>query len=115
VSDPTLHPTKFETRVEDLGRMVAVRVRGDVDIATAPKLQRRIESLAGHRRGIVIDLGEVTFMDLHGLHVLVEAARLSSDGGPGFWILRPSPPVSRLLDLTGLANQLPVLREEPHA
>jgi len=105
---------KFETRVEDLGRMIAVRVRGDVDIATAPDLQRSIETEAGDGRTIVVDLAEVSFMDLRGLHVLIDAARLSSDGGPGFWILSPSIPVRRLLDLTGLASQLPVLRAEPH-
>jgi anti-anti-sigma factor len=39
-------------------------VAGDVDLATAPIMG---ETLAAEKRPVVLDLGEVTFMDSSGL------------------------------------------------
>ena len=53
-----------------------LKLRGDLDLHTAPGLRERLAALidAGSLR-VVVDLSEVAFMDSTGLGVLVGAAR----------------------------------------
>ncbi len=81
-------------------RCPPVRVTGEIDIATAPRLRRALEHASADASGrVVVDLSGVTFMDCAGLGPLLEAeARLG-----GRLLLRGVPPsVFDLLRLTGL-------------
>jgi anti-sigma B factor antagonist len=48
-----------------------------------------------------LDLGDVTFMDSSGLHVLLATTRRASLVGAELQLVRVSPRVQRLLELTG--------------
>ncbi|MFF8772489.1 STAS domain-containing protein [Kitasatospora sp. NPDC015120] len=83
-----------------------VRAFGEIDIATAPRLGRRLAAALGAHREVVLDLSEVTFMDCSGLRVLVQA-RNRADRYGGRLVLRGARgPVARLLRLTGLGRRL---------
>ena len=48
---------------------------GDLDLATCPVLERAFEEArSGDAQTIVVDLGEVTFMDSTGLRLLLDMA-----------------------------------------
>jgi len=51
------------------GEPLQLRVAGDLDVATAPELESQLMALGAIR----LDLSRVTFIDLVGLRVLVEA------------------------------------------
>lgn len=75
---------------------------GDVDIATAAAVTRDLdEAIADARDGLIVDLSQVTFLDATGLRVLLETQR---HGGDRLRLRRPSRPVTRLLELTGLVG-----------
>jgi anti-sigma B factor antagonist len=56
---------------------------------------------------VIVDLGDVTFMDSSGVHVILEAYTLCRDAGSTLTI-RPGPwNVQRVFELTNLVAYLP--------
>ena len=83
---------------------VTVTAAGELDMTSAPELIRVLRA-AIHAHGpsrVDLDLTGVSFMDSTGLQVLVAA---NSDVGGGLRIIGTSPPVYRLLQLTGVLQE----------
>jgi anti-sigma B factor antagonist len=91
------------------GSSVVIRVRGEVDTATAPQMGQAIDAQMERRRRVVLDLSEVEFMDLHGLAVLMRASRRARTDGGSFAVERPSPVVVRLFELVRLDGEIRIL------
>ena len=87
--------------IHDAGDGV-VHLVGEIDAATAPKLDRCLEHEPRIR---VIDMAQVTFMDSSGLKVLVIANR-SRDASDRITLQAPSAAVRRVLDIAGIAEWL---------
>ena len=87
---------------------VRVRLRGELDLAGAPGLTDRLRRLQERGEQVVLDLDELTFIDMSGLRVVLTAAESASRDGWGFAVTRGSPPVRRLITLVRLDGQLPV-------
>ena len=88
---------------------MVVRVQGEVDTATAPRMAQAIDSQLERRRRVVLDLSRVEFMDLHGLAVLLRASRRTRAEGGSFALERPAPCVIRLLELVRVDGEIPIL------
>jgi anti-sigma B factor antagonist len=86
-----------------------VRVRGEVDTATAPQMGQAIDAQLARGRQLVLDLSEVEFMDLHGLAVLMRANRRARADGGSFALERPAPCVIRLFELVRLDGEIRIL------
>jgi anti-anti-sigma factor len=93
---------------------VVIRVRGEVDTATAPQMGQAIDGQMERRRRIILDLSEVEFMDLHGLAVLMRASRRARTEGGSFAVERPSPVVVRLFELVRLDGEIRILPDGSH-
>jgi anti-sigma B factor antagonist len=91
---------------------VIVALRGEVDLATAPLLEREL-ALGPIRdaRAVLVDLGRVAFMDLTGLRPLLSFA-VPPRPGHRVAITAVPPPVQRLLELSGLRRHFHVVA--PH-
>ena len=87
--------------IHDAGDGV-VQLVGEIDVATAPKLQQCLEHDPRIR---VVDMAQVTFMDSTGLKVLVVANR-SRDASDRITLRAPSGAVRRVLDIAGMAEWL---------
>ena len=86
---------------------VRVRLRGELDLATAPELDRVLDELAGNGHGrVLIDLEGVAFMDSTAIGSLFRALRSADANGQRLTVRRGSPQIQRLLDLTGMTEQL---------
>jgi anti-anti-sigma factor len=101
-----ISPQPFQVSFNDLGRVVVVRVQGEVDTATAPRMGEVVEAQLSRQRRVVLDLSEVDFMDLHGLAVIMRAARRDRSS---FYVARPAPCVRRLLELIHADGEVPIL------
>ena len=95
--------------VDDVGRVAVVRVQGEVDAATAPRMGETVNRLLARRRRVVLDLEKVDFMDLHGLAVMIRATRRARSDGGSFAIARPAPCVRRLVELVHAEGEVPIL------
>lgn len=81
---------------------VVVSVHGDVDLVTAPGLDKELLEAAvlGARR-VLVDLTETTFFDSSAIHVLVRGVeRLRSTGVP-VGVVCGNPRVMKVLQITG--------------
>jgi anti-sigma B factor antagonist len=86
---------------------VCVRVAGELDLATAEGLSSRLAEILTRARTVVLDLGELQFMDSTGLAAIITALRQASDNGAELAIASPLPPQpQRLLELTGVVERL---------
>lgn len=94
----------LKVQVERLPGEHVVRVRGELDAATAATLQARLADTVERAEGrIVIDLTEVPFVDSSGLGALVAVRKRAA--APV--VLRaPHDRVRMLLEVTGLAGKV---------
>jgi anti-sigma B factor antagonist len=100
--DPPFAPP-FGLRTATRGTRTTVTVAGEVDLATAGRLEREMaQAIAAGSRTLALDLSQVGFMSSSGLHVLISADNtLRAQGGRLFIVSAPAV-VQRLLCLTGL-------------
>jgi anti-sigma B factor antagonist len=77
-----------------------VQVVGELDLATAPQLASCLRSLSADTGSLCLDLTRVTFLDLSGLRVLLDARRDAHARGAHLRIVAPSGACRRLFELT---------------
>jgi anti-sigma B factor antagonist len=88
---------------------VVVALRGEIDLATAPLLERELSlGSVQDARAVLVDLERVAFMDLTGLRPLLSLV-LASRPGQRVAITAGPPPVQRLLELSGLGRHFNVV------
>jgi anti-sigma B factor antagonist len=91
---------------------VIVALRGEVDLATAPLLERELGLRSVREaRTVLVDLEHVEFMDLTGLRPLLSFV-VPSRPGHRVAITAGPPPVQRLLRVSGLRRYFTVVA--PH-
>ena len=94
----------------------AIAVGGEIDIATVGEFEKAVESvLQDGNVNLVIDLTGASFMDSTGLKSLVTFDRKFYESGRSFAIAVTSGPISRLIDLSGVAQSLRVLSNPSEA
>ena len=86
---------------------VRVRLRGELDLAGVPKVTDCLRRLQDRGEHVVLDLDELTFIDMSGLRVVLAAAESASRDGWEFAVTPGSAPVRRLFNLVRLDGQLP--------
>ena len=91
---------------------MVVRVQGEVDTATAPRMAQAIDSQLERRRRVVLDLSRVEFMDLHGLAVLMRASRRTRVDGGSFAVDRPATCVLRLFELVRMGGEIRIVSDD---
>jgi anti-sigma B factor antagonist len=85
-----------------------VHVAGELDLATAPELEKVLQGLECECARIVLDLSHLGFIDCTGLRLaVIEHHRATMDGFE-FAIAGATGPVLQVLRLTGLDNALPM-------
>jgi anti-anti-sigma factor len=90
---------------------IMISLAGELGLATADVVREALDSAHSRRPSqLVIDLGELTFIDSTGLALMVfEAKRDQSDGQPQLEILPGPPQVQRLFHVAGALERLPFI------
>ena len=94
-----------ELRVEP-DRVVLVAT-GDIDIATASNLADALREACAIRRDVVIDLRDVTFLDVYSLRCIDAARRTLETWGRTVSLVNPQGSTRRVLELTGMLRLVP--------
>jgi len=92
-AEPTL-TIRTDLRAAD---RATVTIRGEVDLETAPELERRLVEVAERGLPVIVDLGECTYMDSSGFRTLHQVAALAR-------IVLVVPPEAFLARVVGLAG-----------
>jgi len=103
-----MDPGGFSITASERDGRTVVLIRGELDLATAPDLERVIGERLDAGDDVVVDLRELAFMDSSGLRVLVAAHTRVGGGKQQFLIVRPRSggPIERILSIAGLEREL---------
>ena len=91
--------------VADDGRALAAD--GQIDSHTSNALDEALADVAAEAE-VSLDLAKVSFIDSSGLRVIVRSHKRQRGGGGRLVIVSPSETVVRLLEITGLTDQLQI-------
>jgi anti-anti-sigma factor len=96
-------------RVEQEGDELVVRVSGELDIASAKRLEDELlQTIDSDTSAVVLDLGGVSFIDSTGVRLLIFAAEHSRSKGVPLRILDGSAQVKEMIETSGVEDLLPL-------
>jgi len=103
VSEGGIEPREPPVRGVDRGDgAVVVHLRGELDLYNAHEVRETLLSCTAEDPGrLVVDLGDVKFIDSTALGVLIEA-RSRLEDRQGFVLAAPGPETRRALEISGL-------------
>lgn len=93
----------FAVAIDRLDDGVVVRIEGELDMASAPELERAISHVTTEPH-LVIDLTSCTFLDSTGMRVITETIRQA----PRVSVVATDPGMLRLLEITAVDTMAPV-------
>jgi len=102
----------FQVESEELDDGIhAITIRGELDMNTAPELERKLEeALVNSGASIMLDLSECEFIDSTGIALIVRAwQQLDGDGNGGngrLVLCCVNHQVRRLLKITGVESSI---------
>jgi len=106
-------PVPFEVRSEKLeGSVQAITVLGELDMSTAPELERQLDrALSDPTASVMLDLCDCEFIDSTGIALIVRTwQRLDREGGGGgegrLVLCSHNHQVRRLLKITGVESSI---------
>lgn len=96
------------TSIERGDGVATVVVSGDVDLATAPAMERTIDEAiaADGVDAVVVDLTGVGFLDSSGIAALLKGRRLADRRGATFRVTGARGMVRRIFELSGVWEHL---------
>lgn len=93
----------IDLKTEDAGDTLVLRLRGSLDLATAPTVRAALNDATDNdSHHIIVDLTQLEFLDSTGLGVLIGAHRRTAEHGGSLRLVVHDGPISRLLHITGL-------------
>jgi anti-sigma B factor antagonist len=98
----------FATQPE--GDVMRVFLSGEIDMQRSPDARRALLAQVERGHGLIVDLGDVQYMDSSGIASLVEAYQAARDARLHFALARVTEPVMQVLTLTRLDTVFPILR-----
>ena len=104
----------FTVSSRQLENGVVLELRGELDLATVPIVQREMRQAKGFHDLVVIDLRQVSFMDSAGLQLLLSLQKRMRERGGSLLVVQGSRQVRRLFELTGIIDQLQLI-DDPAA
>ncbi len=106
--------TNLEISIDWRQETAAVTLKGELDMAEAPRLVGQFLGACGSRiTDTKVDVSRVTFIDSFGLDALISIAAETWQRGGDFSLAGHSPQVARLLELTHCRWLIEVKNDHP--
>ncbi len=103
---------EFAVSQEQRGAVPLLRVRGEVDIYTAPRLKEAVvAALNSGAQSLAFDLSQVGFLDSTGLQVLMSAKKRTAERGGEVYIIGAGGQIRRVFSLLSLERIFRLCRE----
>ncbi|MBT8250794.1 MAG: STAS domain-containing protein [Acidimicrobiia bacterium] len=87
-----------------------VHIDGEIDLSTAPQLERELANTLDSRN-LIVDLRDVEFMDSTGIGVLVRTSRKVTADGRTMQLVCAAGPVKRVIEVSGLESVIDVVED----
>ncbi len=106
----------MEMAVQELSDGVCqIVLSGRLDTAGAGQIDLRFGTLAGARRGLVVDLSGVTFLASLGIRVLLIGAKATAAKGGKMVLLSPDANILSVLTMARIDTLIPVFHDQAAA
>jgi anti-sigma B factor antagonist len=103
-----------EESVDDTTHVFALR--GELDVGTVAELAQPLrDAIARGKTAVVVDLGELTFIDSTGLMVLLNGLRRLIREGGRLALVCTNPTVLRLFEITGTDSTFTICADRASA
>ncbi len=89
--------------------------QGDLDMVSSKKVKENLDAILCSRGGLkqlIVNLGDVTFIDSSGLGMLIGCYKTMHGRQGKMMICDASDNVYRVLELSGMKKLMPVMRQE---
>ena len=97
----------LEVSSDRQGERFVITVAGELDVSTAPILQRELERVVDESpSSIRLDLSALRFMDSTGLQLVLSAATRAQEDGRQLELVRSTGSVQRVFQVAGLEERL---------
>ena len=107
-----IRASRFEIRSELEGDTARLTVTGEIDIATAPRVEEAIATvLAQGASAVIVDLSRLAFVDSSGLRMLITLNDRAGAEGWSLGLLRPPEPAFSVFQITGAEENLPFIED----
>jgi anti-anti-sigma factor len=102
-----------DLEIEQREEVVIARLAGELDISVAESTGRKIaEAVPSSARGVVVDMGELDFMDSSGVSMLFALARQVGSHRQQLVVVAPTGrPVARVLQIVEFDRAAPVRQD----
>jgi anti-anti-sigma factor len=89
--------------------LYVLSLTGEMDIASAPELAVRLETLnSAESQHVIVDLSRLTFIDSSGINALVVAAKAIKAEGGEMTLVAPTPHTQRIFEIVHLSDVLSI-------
>lgn len=106
----------LKIEVEEKDGAVLLKLNGEVDVYTAPKLKSRLVDLVDQGKfKIIVDLEEVDFMDSSGLGVLVGGLKRVRSHDGSIALVCTQENILKIFRITGLVKVFPIFENQDQA
>src|SRR4051794_13676931 len=98
--------------VADHGTTRTITPMGELDVSSVPEARAALDAaIADGYEVVVLDLGQTTFMDTTGVHLVLDVSTQAKVRSTRFVVLPGPPAVQRVFELCGFSGMLagPVL------
>ncbi|HEX7245146.1 MAG TPA: STAS domain-containing protein [Solirubrobacterales bacterium] len=96
-------------RIEKNGDTEVIALCGELDLANAGTAEGALQGSLSAGRSVIVDMRELEFIDSTGIAMLVATLNEDDDGESQIrFIPSSAPAVSRVLELTGLTERMPL-------
>lgn len=97
--------TTFDLNVVKSGRAAVVQLYGELDLSTAPQLDKQLVILAVEGvLDVTVDVADLHFIDSSGLQALVAGRERFHEQGGDLILRSPRPRTRKVLEITGLTS-----------
>jgi anti-anti-sigma factor len=106
----------MDITVENREQVSVVKVKGQVDSATAPDLEKALKQLVeANKNRIVLDLKEVDFLSSLGLRAIVLTLKSARGVNGDLRLAAPSPSVEKVLRTVGMTQMFNIYSSSEEA
>ena len=100
---------EFAVDVIQTNDRAVVRLTGELDVATAPRVREEIDRLIEHGVWtVIVDLSSLSFIDSSGMAVFIAALKKLRAGGGELTLQSPNLNAMKVLAITGLDQLFPI-------
>jgi anti-anti-sigma factor len=100
--------TSFQIESESESEWGRLKLKGELDLASIGRVEQAAEALLAQGvRALVLDLGDVSFVDSSGLRLFIVLDQRARADGWKLTLTRPQPQAMTVFVVSGLEDNLP--------